>query len=203
MKRLRVASRAPLALGGFLAVPLFFASLMAFSLAMEKTHRSGGSLQGTTSSLEGKIWAISLIPSLVVVTVAAIAMLSRYGVFASCIAAIVVAVLVTSRLHAWSVRHARRFPLGEDLIPGNDPSNHLDRGQWEGQARDTALSLAHWTIALAVAAALIALALEVRRRRGPVRPTPPPPPEIAEGESRVVRSWGSWSPFGRRKPFGR
>ena len=184
MKRFHVATRAPLALGGFFAVPLFFASLMAFSLAMEKTHRAGGSLQGTTSSLEGKIWAVSLIPAIVVVAVGAIAMLSRYGVFASCIAAIVVAFVVTSRLDEWAHRHARRFPLGEDLIPGNDPSNHLDRGQWEKEAKDTALSLAHWTVALAVAAALIALALEVRRRRKPAHAAPPPPPpQVVEGEA--------------------
>jgi hypothetical protein len=181
VKRVHVAGRAPLALGGFFAVPLFFASLMAFSLAMEKPHRAGGTLQGTTSSLEGKIWAVSLIPALIVVAVGAVAMLSRYGVFASCLAAIVVAFVVTSRLGDWAHRHARRFPLGEDLIPGNDPSNHLDRGQWESQAKETALSIAHWTVALAVAAALITLALELRRRRKPVHPVPPLPPPVIEG----------------------
>jgi hypothetical protein len=185
--RLRIAGRAPLAVAAFLAIPLFFASLLAFSLALERTHREHGALAGTTSTLEAKIWAVALVPSLAVVVVGVIAMVSRHGLYASAAAAIAAALLVTAPLDTWAARHTRRFPRGEDLIAANDPSNHLDRGQWEGQAKEAALSLAHWTIALAAAAALIALALEVRRRRGPVRPVPPPPPEVVEGEPRVVR----------------
>ncbi|MFL5965191.1 MAG: hypothetical protein ACJ747_01420 [Gaiellaceae bacterium] len=184
MRRVPVATRAPLAIGGFLAVPLFFASLMAFSLALERPHLEHGVLMGTTSSVEAKIWAASLAPSLIVVAAGAAAMMWRHGLYVSCVVAIGMALAVTSQLDEWAVRHARRFPLGVDQIPRNDPSNHLDRGQWEGTAKETALSLAHWTIALALAAALITLTLELRRRRSrPMRPAPPPPPETAEGEA--------------------
>lgn len=186
--RFRVVGRAPLAVGGFLAVPLFFCSLMTFSLALERTHREHGTLAGTTSSLEAKIWALALVPSLVVVAIGFLAMVTRYGLYVSAVAAIVAAVLVTSRIDTWMHRHTRRFPFGEDLIPNNDPSNHLDRGQWEHEAKQTALSLAHWTIALAAAAIVIAAFVEYRRRRGLVRPTPPPPPDVVEGEPKVARS---------------
>jgi hypothetical protein len=198
VKRPPVATRAPLAVAGFLAVPLFFASLMASSLAFERVHRQHGALAGTTSSVEGKIWAAALVPSLILVGVGVLATMWRHGLFVACAAAVALALAVTSNLDEWARRHALRFPLGEDLIPANDPSNHLDRGQWEATAKQTALSLAHWTIALASVAALIAFMLEVRRRRGPVPPTPPLPPEIAEGESHAVRSWTWRNPWGRR-----
>jgi hypothetical protein len=185
VRRPRVAGRAPLAVAAFLSVPLFFSSLLAFSLALERTHRAHGTLEGTTSTVEAKIWAIALLPSLAVIAVGAIAMLSRYGLYASAAAAIAAALIVTAPLGTWAKRHTARFPLGEDLIPANDPSDHLDRGQWEGQAKDAALSLAHWTIALAAAAALIALVVEIRRRRRPIAPPPLPPPPVVEGEAQT------------------
>jgi hypothetical protein len=55
--------------------------------------------------------------------------------------------------------------VGADLIPpANAASDKFDRGQWEQMARDTALSLQHWTIGLALASALVMAALFVRRR---------------------------------------
>jgi hypothetical protein len=181
IRRPSVVARAPLAVAGFLSVPLFFASLMAASLARERPHAEHGVLAGTTTSVEGEIWALAVVPSLIVLAVGVLAMLTSFGTYISAAATIVVAVALTSRLDAWEARHVRRYPLGEDLIPGNDPSNHLDRGQWEHEAKAAALSLSHWTIALAIAAALIALGLALRRRRRPLPPPPPPPPELAEG----------------------
>jgi hypothetical protein len=61
--------------------------------------------------------------------------------------------------------------VGVDLIPPvNAASDKFDRGQWEQMARDTALSLQHWTIGVALASALTMAVLYVRHRffkRGP------------------------------------
>jgi hypothetical protein len=60
---------------------------------------------------------------------------------------------------------AARFPVGVDLIPAsNAASNHWDPGQWEAEARSTALSLQHWTIAIALAAMAVTAFLWLRRR---------------------------------------
>ena len=58
---------------------------------------------------------------------------------------------VVHKTATWEQHHTQRFPNGVDLIPANNPaSNKFDPGQWEHKARDTALSLEHWTIALAL-----------------------------------------------------
>jgi hypothetical protein len=76
------------------------------------------------------------------------------------------------------VEHTSRFPQGVDLIPKDDPSDLILRGEWEENARRTANQIGLWTIAIAVAAIAIATAVDVRRRRG-IRPPPvPPPPEM-------------------------
>jgi hypothetical protein len=200
MRFLRDRTRAPLAVAGFLAVPLFFTSLMAVSLATERPQILHGHEHSPTSGTEARIWLLSLIAPVVLVAVGVVAVaLGRHGIYASSAVAIVLVLALTSRIDTWTHRHTHRFPLGVDLIGPNDPSgDKLDPGQWENAARTTALSIGHWTIGLAAAAAVIAGALEFRRRRGPLRPAPPPPPEIVEGESRTVRSWG-W----RRRRFDR
>ena len=185
--RLRHAPRAPLAIGALMAVPLFFCALMAASLALEKAHTiewtSAGKLLTTwhppTSSTEARIWLWALVPPLLLLVFALGAMLVPYGFYLVCGAAIVDALAVTHRLDRWAAHHTARFPNGVDLIPpSNAASDKVAPGEWEGKARDTALSLQHWTIAIAVAAALVVTALAVRRRWFGRRPAPTPAPPL-------------------------
>jgi hypothetical protein len=171
--RLRHGGRAPLAIGGLLSVPVFFCSLMAASLALEKPHkfewRSGGKLLTTwhtaTSSMEARIWLWALLPSLLLLAVAAAAMYVPYGFYVVCGAAIVDVLAVTHRLDRWVAHHTVRYPNGVDLIPtSNAASDKIARGEWEGKARDTAVSLQHWTIGIALAAVVVVAALAARRR---------------------------------------
>jgi hypothetical protein len=176
-------SRAPLGLAGFLAVPLFFASLMATTLAVEKAHvfewQRGGRLFRTmhppVASMEAKIWLLALLPSLVLCLWGALAMRLPHGLYLAALGAIAGSLALTHRLALWERHHTARFPVGADLIPDSSTSSSLAAGEWEANARETAASLAHWTSALAVAAMLIAVALELRGRRGS------PPVEAAAG----------------------
>ena len=191
MGRLRTAPRASLAVAGILATPLFFAALMAMSLAVEKptVHhivKNGkplttlGDPSGTT---EVKIWLLAVLPVVVLVVVGAGAMyLGRAGVIVTSAGAIALMVAFLIPLDGWVHHHTSRFPVGVDLIPPSAGSQDIYlRGEWEGTARHTAEQLGIATIALAAAAMAIVVLLEVRRRRGIVPPSPPPPPEIATG----------------------
>jgi hypothetical protein len=72
---------------------------------------------------------------------------------------------VVHKTATWERHHTARFPNGVDLIPAqNAASNKFDPGQWERMARETALSLQHWTIALGLASAAVMALLYVRRR---------------------------------------
>jgi hypothetical protein len=184
-------SRGPLAIGGFLAIPVFFCSLMAASLALEKPHtiqwRDGDRLLTTwhppTSGNEARIWLFALLPPLLLMLVAAASSYVPYGFHAVCAAAVVDAAAVTHRLDLWVAHHTARFPNGVDLIPAsNAASDKIAPGEWETNARDTALSLAHWTWGIAAAATVLTLALALRRRRA--RMAVPPPSEGAMAESR-------------------
>ena len=173
MRRLRHAPRAPIAIAGLMAVPLFFCSLMAASLALERPHTyqwdRGGKLLTTwhppTNANEAKIWLFALVPPALLLLVGLVAMPIPYGFYLVCLGAIVDALAVTHRLDRWTAHHTTRFPNGVDLIPKSNPaSDKLAPGEWEAKARDTALSLSHWTIGIAIAAALIVSALAARRR---------------------------------------
>ncbi len=181
MKRYVPARKAPLALAGFFAIPLFFAALMAVSLAIEKPRvvewsRPGGRLariyHDPAGSLELKIWLLAVVPPLLLVAAGYLASFLRRGVYISCACAIVGGLALTARLATWERHHTSRFPNGEDLYPDNSTSSLVNRGQWEHDAAQTVHSLVDYAIALAVAAAAIALFLEVRRRRGPVATGP-------------------------------
>jgi hypothetical protein len=178
---LRGRTKAPLAIAGFLSVPLFFTSLMSISLAIERPHVVSGHEHPPTGSTEVRIWLLSLIAPLGLIAIGAVAIAAgRHGIYASAAAAIVLVLALTDRIDLWTLRHTHRFPLGVDLVGPSDPSgDKLDPGQWERSARATALSIGHWTIGLAVAGAAITAVLEVRRRRGPLPPTLPPP-EVAD-----------------------
>jgi hypothetical protein len=171
--------KAPLALAGFLALPLFFASLMAVSLAIEKAHAFEWTHDGRlvrvfhppVASLEAKIWLLALVPPLLLVVAGWAASFLPHGLYATCAAAIVDAVALTIRLGTWEHHHTQRFPFGEDLIPDSSTSSLTVRGQWEHEAAHTVHTLVGYTIGLAVVAALIAVTLAYRRgRRHPVVP---------------------------------
>jgi hypothetical protein len=169
---MRARGNGPLGIAAFIAIPLFFSSLMSASLAVEKPHvvqwRDGSALQqrfhDPSASNELRIWLWALLPPLLLVLAGWVATRLPYGFYVACVAAIVDAMAVVHKTRTWELHHAARFPQGVDLIPTNSISNRYDPGEWEGQARQTALSLEHWTIGLALAAMLASAALIVRRR---------------------------------------
>jgi hypothetical protein len=169
--------KAPLALAGFLALPLFFASLMATSLAIERPHayewRRAGKLIRTfhdpTSSNEIKIWVLSFAAPLLLVAVGWGASFLRYGIYVSSVAAIAEALALTVRLGTWERHHTTRFPFGEDNFPDSSTSSLVDRGQWEHQAANTVHSLVGYTIGLALVSMLIMLVLALRRTQPPAQ----------------------------------
>src|SRR3989440_8871542 len=135
--------------------------------------------------MEAKIWAVALVVPLVLVVVGlAASFWRRGGVYLVSAAVIVAALALPHRLDRWVAHHTQRFPYGMDLFPDQLPSSTISRGEWEGQARDTVISLTHWTIGLAVAAAAITAAGAVRRRPGPVPPPPGPGPAVATRRTR-------------------
>jgi hypothetical protein len=169
---MRTRGKGPLGIAAFIAIPLFFSSLMAASLAVEKPRvvqwRDGSILHqrfhDPSASNELRIWLWALLPPLLLVLAGWVATYLPYGFYVACVAAIVDAMAVVHKTRTWELHHTARFPQGVDLIPTNSISNRYDAGEWEAQARQTALSLEHWTIGLALAAMLVAAALIVRRR---------------------------------------
>jgi len=190
-------SKAPLALAGFLALPLFFAALMAASLAIEKPRviewsRPHGRIarvyHDATGSVEVKIWLLALVVALLLVAAGWFASFLRYGIYVTCIAAVTEALALTARLGRWERHHATRFPNGEDLLPDNQPGGLINHGQWEHEAAKTVHSLVNYTVALALVATAIVVFRAVRRSRGPLPVPPPPPPQTggAPTTSRVL-----------------
>ncbi len=174
------AGRAPLGIAAFIAIPLFFSSLMASALAQEKPHtiqwkgcRSGicTTWHDPTTANVARVWLWALLPPLALVLVGWIATRLPLGFYVSCAAAIVIAMAVVHDAGAWQRHHTARFPNGVDLIPAtNAASNKFDRGQWEREAHATAVSLQHWTIALALAAMVVMAYLWLRAHRSARRP---------------------------------
>ena len=193
MSRLRGAPKAPLAVAGILATPLFFVALMAFALKLDKpsvhaTKSNPHVLADPTKASVGKVYLLALAVSAAIVLVGVLAMLlhSHLATIVSAVAAMVGSVLLLIPLHTWAAQHTARYPLGVDLIPKRDPTDLILRGEWEQNARTTAHQIAIWTIVLAIAAIVITVVLDIRRRRGIVGPSVPPPPEVAAGEPQVV-----------------
>lgn len=174
-------SRSPLAIASFIAIPLFFSSLMASTLAQEKPRlaqwTSGGKLQTTyhdpTTATEVRIWLWALLPPALLIVAGWVATRLPYGFYVACLAAVVDAMAVVHKTRIWADHHTLRFPNGVDLIAANNPaSNQFDPGQWERMARSTALSLEHWTISLAFVSMFVVAALTVKRRYFGRRPAP-------------------------------
>ena len=192
MTRLRKAPKAPLAVAGILATPLFFVGLMAMSLAVEKpsvTHvvKHGQvlvKLGDPSGATERTIWLLALLPSAVLVAVGVGGMLiGRAGVITSALTAMAACIALLVPLDTWTREHTARYPVGVDLIPPRSTSDIYLRGEWEGTARTTAEQLGFVTIAIAGIAIAIFVVMEVRRRRGVRGMVVPPPPPIAEGQS--------------------
>lgn len=191
MNSLRHAPRAPLAVAGILAMPLFFVGLMAMSLAFEQpsidhASRNGKSLTtigDPSGATEAKIWLLAALITFALVLAGALAMhLGREGVVVTAAAAILIAVALLIPLGSWERRHSARYPVGVDLIPPSAGSEDIYlRGEWEASAKRTAEQLGIATIALSGAALAIFVLLAARRRRGATPVPPPPPPEIATG----------------------
>jgi hypothetical protein len=185
-----VRSKAPLAVAGIAAAPLFFTALMAMSLAVEeptvhhvlKHGKLVPVLGDPSGSNEAKIWFLSVLFPLGLVLVGAAAMfLGRFGIVPVALAAIGIVIALRIPLDTWAAHHSAHFPLGVDNIPRSAGSSDIYlRGEWEASAKKTAEQLGLVTIAIAGISLLVYTALEVRRRRGPLPPPVPPPPEVAD-----------------------
>jgi len=167
-----VRSKAPLGIAAFIAIPLFFSALMSASLAVEKPRvvqwRDGAVLHSRlhdpSASNELRIWLWAFLPPLLLVVAGWVATRLPFGFYIACVAAIVDAMAVVHNTGTWAAHHTLRFPQGVDLIPTASISNRYDPGEWEGQALQTALSLEHWTIGLALASMVVIGTLTLRRR---------------------------------------
>jgi hypothetical protein len=184
VSRLRLASKAPVAVGGILALPLFFVGLMAFSLKLDKPSQHAAvrpalSLGDPTKGTIGTIYLLALAVSAGVVLVGVLASIigGRLVAVIPALAGIVASVLLLLPLGTWASEHAKRYPLGVDNIPKASPQDLFLRGEWEATARTTAHQIGLATIGIALAAIVLSIALEVRRRRGIEGPPVPPPPE--------------------------
>ena len=181
----RLASKAPLAVGGILAVPLFFVGLLAFALKLDKpshhlTKKGTLALGDPTKGNVGTIYLLALAVAAAVVVVGALAMLlrSRLATAVPAVAGILASVLFLIPLGTWAAQHAQRYPLGVDNIPRRSPQDLSLRGEWEQGAQTTAHQIGLVTIGLALAAIVLSAALEIRRRRGIEGPPVPPPPAV-------------------------
>jgi hypothetical protein len=192
MRRLRTATKAPVAVAGILAMPLFFVALMAMSLAVEKPsvghalkHGKAVTVLGDpTGTTEAKIWLLALVPALALVLLGVATMLiGRAGVVVTSLGAIALSVALLVPLGGWANGHTTRYPIGVDLIPPSATGSQdiYLRGEWEANAKRTAKQLGLATMSIAGVAIAVFGLLEFRRRRGLVRPLPPPPPLTAMG----------------------
>lgn len=186
MRRLRPSSKAPAAIGGILALPLFFTGLMAFSLKLDEpshhlTKKGALALGDPTKGTIGTIYLLALAVSAGVVLVGVFASMlgSRLAAVIPALAGIVASVLLLLPLATWAAEHTKRYPLGVDNIPQSSPQDLFLRGEWEGTARTTAHQIGLVTIGLAIAAIALSVALEIRRRRGIEGPAVPPPPAVS------------------------
>jgi hypothetical protein len=176
-ERLRSIRKGPLAVAGLLGAPLFFCSLMAASLAIARPRVVSWTHHGKritlfhapAASVEARIWLWALVPLAILLGVGLLASLWRFGGFVSCAAGIVIALAVTHRVNEWARHHTARWPRGIDNIRDTWSSDQVPRGAWEKDAAQTAFSLSHWTIGLAIAIVLVYLAALYRRMRARAR----------------------------------
>ena len=181
-------TRAPLAVGALIAVPLYFAALMASSLALDRPHVIGKHEGPSTTPTELKVYLAALIvPGIVLLAGIAGLFLKRQGVYLPAVAGIVCCLVLPGISNGWLLRHERRFPLGMDFLKDSDPSNLSSRGEWEHAAQATVTSITHWTLGLAIGAIVVTILLEIRRRTGrdAIR-VEPPPVELDSGGAQQI-----------------
>ena len=177
MHRLRTAPRAPAAVAGILAMPLFFTGLMAMSLAVEKPSVGHALKHGKTvivlgdptGTTEAKIWLLAAAPplALALLGVAAMLLLGRVGVVVTSLGAIALSIVLLVPLGGWANGHSNRYPVGVDLIPPSLGSQDIYlRGEWEANAKRTAEQLGLATMSIAGVAIVVFGLFEYRRRRG-------------------------------------
>jgi hypothetical protein len=193
VSRLRLASKAPLAVAGILATPLFFVGLMAFSLKLDKpsthlTTRGTLALGDPTKGTVGTVYLVAFAVAAGIVLVGILASLLRFRLttIVPAVAAIVASVLLLLPLSTWAAEHTKRYPLGVDNIRPSSPQDLFLRGEWEQTARTTAHQIGLVTIGIAIAAIVLSVALEIRRRRGMEGPAVPPPPEMVAGAPEIT-----------------
>jgi hypothetical protein len=171
--RLRLKSKAPVAVAGILAVPLFFVALMAFSLRIDKPSQTlssagkavfGDPAKGTIGTIYALALAVGI--GLALVGVLASLLRSRLAVVIPAAACIVATILLLIPLGAWAARHTARYPLGTDNIPDHSAQNLMSQGEWEQGVYTTAHQVGWVTIGVAAAAIVLSVAFEIRRRRG-------------------------------------
>jgi hypothetical protein len=184
VRRLRNGSKAPLAVAGILAIPLFFVGLMAFSLKLDKpstqlTKHGALALGDPTKGTVGTIYLLAFTVSAGVILVGVLGSLLRHRVAAvvPAVAGIAASVLLLLPLGTWTAEHTNRYPLGVDNIPQKSPQDLFLRGEWEQSAKSTARQIGLTTIGIAIVAIALSVGLEVRRRRGIEGPAVPPPIE--------------------------
>jgi hypothetical protein len=179
---LRGASKAPLAVAGILALPLFFVGLMAFTLKLDKPSKQVSTagkvtLGDPTKGTVGTIYlaAFGVAGALVLLGVLAMLLRSRLASVLPAVGAIAASILLVLPLGTWAAQHTKRYPLGVDNLPKGATDIYLP-GEWEQRAKTTAEQIGFVTIGLGVAAIVLTVALDVRRRRGrePVPVAPPP-----------------------------
>ena len=187
--RNRMPSRAPFVVASLFAVPVFFMCLLVSSLALDTPSVRAGRLGPTASGPEAKVWLAALIgPAIMLAVGAAALLLGRFGVLVSIGAGIVACLVLPGRADAYIGRHETRFPQGMDFIPDNTTGNASSRGDWEHAAKETVLSMSHWTLAMAALALLGALIVLLRRPEEITGEAVDPivgAPEVAPGPSDV------------------
>ena len=109
-ERLRSIHKGPLAVAALLGAPLFFCSLMAASLAIDRPRivtwtwngKTNVRFHNTAASVEARIWLWSLVPLAILLGIGLLASLWRFGGFVSCGAAIARSLAVTHRVNEWA-----------------------------------------------------------------------------------------------------
>lgn len=172
MIRLPIKSKAPVAVAGILAVPLFFIALMAFSLRIDKPTQTLSSAGKTvfgdpTKGTIGTVYGLALAVGIGIVLVGLLASLlrSRLAPVIPAAATLVATILLLIPLASWAAGHTARYPLGTDNIPDHSAQNLMQKGEWEQGVYTTAHQVGWVTIGLAAAAIVLTVVFELRRRR--------------------------------------